>query len=98
MDILSADEYRNALVDKTKDYGGNTDWQDAILRNGFVQNHNVSFSKTTGTGSYAASLSHLDQNGIVEKSSFKRTTGRLNAEESFFDDKRLTVKMNAYCQ
>ncbi|OQP56055.1 SusC/RagA family TonB-linked outer membrane protein [Niastella yeongjuensis] len=94
MDILSADEYRNALVDKTKDYGGNTDWQDAILRNGFVQNHNVSFSKVTSTGSYAASLSHLDQNGIVEKSSFKRTTGRLNAEESFFDNKRLTVKMN----
>jgi iron complex outermembrane receptor protein len=92
LDLLSASEYR--AVNPASDHGGNTDWQDAILRNGFVQNHNLSFSKTTATGSYLASLSHLDQNGIVKNSGFKRTTGRLNAEESFFDNKRLTIKMN----
>jgi len=64
------------------------------MRNGFVQNHNLSFSKTTATGGYLASLSHLDQTGIIKNSGFKRTTARLNAEESFFDEKRLTVKMN----
>jgi len=94
MGLLSASEYRAALADPASDHGGNTDWQDAILRNGFVQNHNLSFTKTTATGSYLASVSHLDQNGIVKNSSFKRTTGRLNAEESFFDNKRLTIKMN----
>jgi iron complex outermembrane receptor protein len=94
MDLLSASQYRAALADPASDHGGNTDWQDAILRNGFVQNHNLSFTKTTATGGYMASVSHLDQNGIVKNSSFKRTTGRLNAEESFFDNKRLTIKMN----
>lgn len=94
LDVLDAAEYRKALVDPAYDHGGNTDWQDVIFRNGFLQNHNVSFGKTTNTGSYLASLSRMNQDGIVEKSSFKRTTARLNAEESFLDDKRLTVKMN----
>lgn len=94
LDVLNADEYRKALVNPAYDHGGNTDWQDVIYRNGFVQNHNLSFAKTSATGSYLASLSHMAQDGIVEKSSFKRTTARLNAEESFFDEKRLTVKMN----
>jgi iron complex outermembrane receptor protein len=94
IDVLSASEYRKAIQSPAFDHGGNTDWQDAITRNGFVQNHNLSFTKNTGSGSYVASLSRLDQNGIVKNSSFKRTTGRLNAEESFFDNKRLVVKMN----
>ncbi|WPV65884.1 TonB-dependent receptor [Chitinophaga sp. LS1] len=94
LDVLNAAEYRKALVDPAYDHGGNTDWQDVIYRNGSLQNHNVSFGKTTNTGSYLASLSRMSQDGIVEKSSFKRTTARLNAEESFLDDKRLTVKMN----
>jgi len=92
--VLTASEYRKALPSPTFDHGGNTDWQDAILRHGFVQNHNLSFAKTTATGSYTASLSRLDQNGIIKNSDFHRTTARLNAEESFFDNKRLIVKMN----
>jgi TonB-linked SusC/RagA family outer membrane protein len=94
LDVLNAAEYRKALVNPAYDHGGNTDWQDVIFRKGIVQNHNLSFAKTSTTGSYMASLSHMDQDGIVENSSFKRTTARVNAEESFFDDKRLTVKMN----
>jgi len=92
--LLNASQYRAAIVDPSSDHGGNTDWQDAIMRNGFVQNHNLTFTKTTATGGYLASLSHLDQTGIIKNSGFKRTTARLNAEESFFDNKRLTVKMN----
>jgi len=94
LDVLSASEYRQAITDQAYDHGSSTDWQDVIYRNGFIQNHNLSFAKSTNTGSYLASISRLDQDGIVEKSSFKRTTARLNAEESFFDDKRLTIKMN----
>ncbi|WP_307305945.1 SusC/RagA family TonB-linked outer membrane protein [Epilithonimonas hungarica] len=94
LDLFSADEYRNALLDKSYDHGGNTDWQDEIYRVAASQNHSVSFSKSTDTGSYFASMSHMDQEGIVQNSSFKRTTVRVNAEESFFDNKRLKVKVN----
>jgi iron complex outermembrane receptor protein len=94
IDVLSASAYRKAIQSPTYDHGGNTDWQDAITRNGFVQNHSLSITKNTGSGSYVASVSRLDQTGIVKNSDFNRTTGRLNAEESFFDNKRLIVKMN----
>ncbi|WP_426277849.1 SusC/RagA family TonB-linked outer membrane protein [Chryseobacterium sp. S-02] len=94
LDLLTADEYRAAGIDKSYDHGGNTDWQDEIYRNAVSSNHSVSFSKATDTGSYFASISHMDQDGIVLNSSFKRTTARINAEESFLDDKRLRVKVN----
>ncbi|MCJ8152950.1 SusC/RagA family TonB-linked outer membrane protein [Chryseobacterium sp. SSA4.19] len=94
LDLLTADEYRASGINKLYDHGGNTDWQDEIYRNAVSQNHSVSFSKATDTGSYFASLSHMDQDGIVLNSSFKRTTARINAEESFLDNKRLKVKVN----
>ncbi|SFU42180.1 iron complex outermembrane recepter protein [Pustulibacterium marinum] len=94
IDVLSADEYRNAITDPAYDHGGNTDWQDELFRNAITQNHNFSFAKRTETGNYYASLSYMDQEGIVETSDFERTTARLNAEESFLDEKRLKVKMN----
>lgn len=94
LDLLTADEYRAAGINKLYDHGGNTDWQDEIYRTAASQNHSVSFSKATETGNYFASLSHMDQDGIVLNSNFKRTTARLNAEESFFDNKRLKVKVN----
>jgi len=94
LDLLTADQYRAAGIDKLYDHGGNTDWQDEIYRNAASSNHSVSFSKATETGNYFVSLSHMDQDGIVLNSSFKRTTARLNAEESFFDNKRLKVKVN----
>jgi iron complex outermembrane receptor protein len=94
LDLMTADEYRAAGINKLYDHGGNTDWQDELYRNAVSSNHSVSFSKATETGNYFASLSHMDQDGIVLNSGFKRTTARLNAEESFFDNKRLKVKVN----
>ncbi|MBO9692409.1 TonB-dependent receptor [Chryseobacterium sp.] len=93
LDLMTADEYRSAGINKLYDHGGNTDWQDEIFRNAVSSNHSVSFSKSTETGNYFASISHIDQDGIVLNSGFKRTTARLNAEESFFDNKRLKIKL-----
>ena len=92
--VLSADEYRNAITDSAYDHGGSTDWQDELLRSAITHNNNFSFAKKTDSGNYYTSLSFMDQEGIVETSGFKRTTARLNAEESFLDDKRLKVKVN----
>ncbi|WP_416448410.1 SusC/RagA family TonB-linked outer membrane protein [Leeuwenhoekiella sp. A2] len=94
IDVLSASEYRDAITDPSYDHGGNTDWQDELYRDAITHNHNFSFAKKTESGNYYASLSYMNQEGIVETSGFERTTARLNAEESFFDNKRLRVKMN----
>ncbi|WP_308993915.1 TonB-dependent receptor [Mariniflexile litorale] len=94
IDVLSASEFRNAITDSAYDHGGSTDWQEELFRDAITQNLNFSYSKKTESGNYYTSLSYMDQDGIVESSGFKRTTARLNAEESFFDRKRLKVKVN----
>lgn len=94
LDVLSADEYRNAITDPAFDHGGNTDWQDVIFREAVTKNNSFSFSKGTDSGNYYVSVAQMDQEGIVNNSNFKRTTGRINAAESFLDDKRLKIKVN----
>ncbi|KDN55622.1 TonB-denpendent receptor [Flavobacterium seoulense] len=94
LDVLSADEYRNAITDQAFDHGGNTDWQDVIYRTAITKNNALSFGKQTETGNYYASIAHMDQEGIIQNSNFKRLSGRINAAESFLDNKRLKLKMN----
>ena len=93
LDVLNADQYRKAIQEPAFDHGGNTDWQDVILRTAITKNNSLSFATKTKTGNYFASLSNLDQEGIIHKSDFNRSTARFNANESFFDN-RLTLKAN----
>ncbi|WPO78398.1 SusC/RagA family TonB-linked outer membrane protein [Flavobacterium sp. KACC 22761] len=94
LDVLSADQYRKAIKDPAFDHGGNTDWQDVIFRTAITTNNSLAFSKQTETGNYYASIAQMNQEGIINKSNFKRMSGRINAAESFLDNKRLKVKMN----
>lgn len=71
-----------------------TDWQDEITRNAFAQNHNVSYSGGSDRASYRASLSLLDQEGIIDKSQLRRYTGRLNSRVFALPDDRLRIDMN----
>lgn len=56
-----------------------TDWQEEITRTGFTHNHNLSYSGGSDRAFFRASLSHLDQEGIINKSELQRYTGRLNS-------------------
>ena len=94
LDVLNADQYRDAITDDAFDHGGNTDWQDVIYRTAITKNNALSFAKQTESGNYYASLAHMDQEGIINNSNFKRLSGRINASESFLDNKRLKLKMN----
>jgi TonB-linked SusC/RagA family outer membrane protein len=94
LDVLTADEYRNAVPDKAFDHGGNTDWQDVIYRQAKTRNGSFSFSKATTSGNYYVSAAQMDQEGIVKNSDFRRTSGRINASESFLDNQRLKVGVN----
>lgn len=94
LDLLTADEYRSAIKDKAYDHGGNTDWQDVIYRQAAVRNNSLAFSKATASGNYYVSVAQMDQEGIIRNSDFRRTSARINASESFLDDKRLKVGIN----
>ncbi|MCC9065508.1 SusC/RagA family TonB-linked outer membrane protein [Flavobacterium piscisymbiosum] len=94
LDVLDAGQYRNAIKDKAFDHGGNTDWQDVIFRSAITTNNALSFAKQTESGNYYASVAQMNQEGIIHNSNFKRLSGRINAAESFLDNKRLKLKLN----
>lgn len=96
-DLLNRDEFLDAwsafnpTADPTDiDGGGNTDWQDQILRTAVTHNHNLSFGSGDDKSNYRFSLGYMDQEGIIKISSLKRYTARFNGSRTFIDD-RLTI-------
>lgn len=74
--------------------GSGTDWQEEITRTAFAQNHNLSYSGGSDRASYRASISVLDQEGIIDKSQLKRFTARLNSRIFALPNDRLRIDMN----
>ncbi|MBE7177339.1 MAG: TonB-dependent receptor [Mucilaginibacter polytrichastri] len=73
---FSADElqtYRN---------GQSYNWLDPIRRDGFQQNHSVSFAKGGPDGSVYVSLNYTDQNGLLKMSGYKRYGGQINLDQN----------------
>jgi iron complex outermembrane receptor protein len=70
-----------------------TDWEDAVLRNGMATNHNLSFFGGSATTQYRASLNYFDQKGVVIANGLQRYQGRLNAQHEAFSG-RLQLGLN----
>lgn len=65
----------------------NTDWQDAAFKNGFIQDHNVSFSGGAEGLNYNASLGFFDQSSTINgPQSYRRYTANfgLNGKRGIF--------------
>jgi iron complex outermembrane receptor protein len=96
--LLTGDEYR-AFVQAQVAKGNlpqsqlaglgtaNTDWEDALTRNGYANNHNLSFAGGSEATTYRASLNYFDQKGVVEGNGLTRYQGRLNAQHQALDGK-----------
>lgn len=98
IDILTASEFKNyqhqAGLDKNiYDQNTETDWYDAILRTSYTNQHNLSLSRSTDKGGYYASLSYMDQEGIVKENNLQRYSARFNVDQLMFDDK-LKININ----
>jgi TonB-dependent starch-binding outer membrane protein SusC len=90
LDLLSADQIRKYVADNNfnfQDGGSNVDWQDEIYRPGVSQNYNLSVAGGDKKSSYRASLSHQDFSGVIKGTQKKRTIGRINLDQTAFDDK-----------
>lgn len=78
-----SDPYPNpaALVDQT------VNWQDEIMRNGLIQNHQLAVSGGSDATQYAIVGSVFQNEGIIKNSDFSRFTLRANIETSAFSDR-----------
>jgi iron complex outermembrane receptor protein len=104
LDYLTGSQYRNFVQQQvtagtlaasrlTSLGTANTDWEDAVTRTGYAQNHNVSFSGGTQATKYRASLNYFEQQGVVLSNGLKRYQGRLNGLHSTLSG-RLGVSLN----
>jgi TonB-linked SusC/RagA family outer membrane protein len=74
--------------------GKGTDWQDEILKEAFVQSHNLSFSGGNDVLSYFTSFNYLNQDGIVKNTGFEKVGARLNVESKFAAHGRIGVNLS----
>ncbi|MDA8763736.1 TonB-dependent receptor, partial [Flavobacteriaceae bacterium] len=97
IDVFSAAEFRKKVPSvggTLNDFGGNTNWQDELMRTGISKNINFSMSGNVNEKfSYYTSLGVDDQSGIFNNSDLKRYSGRLNLNQKAWDGK-LNIDMN----
>lgn len=91
-DLLNAQEWRdyatkNNINTAGLDKGGNTDWFDEIMRTGITQNHSLSLSGSSKSSSYRASVSYLNQEGVVKDNSLERYNVRMTFNQKALNDK-----------
>ncbi|MGM9707998.1 MAG: SusC/RagA family TonB-linked outer membrane protein [Prevotella sp.] len=89
LDMASAADLR-ASGELVEDAGGNTDWQDEVLRTGFSHNHNLSISGGTKQTKYIASLNYVNNEGVVRGTGMDRVNGRALITTNVLKD-RLTL-------
>ena len=95
MDAAGFKSYASSIDVDIDDGGANTDWQDEILRSAVSTNHNISFSAGTQQTQYRASISYLDQQGILLNSERQRISTRLNVRHTMLDNKlKLGLKVS----
>ncbi len=82
LELMSADEF---VANGGKDNGSRSyDWKDAIMRNAFSSNHDVSFTKSTENSSTRVSIGASNTEGIVNKTGLDKYTFALNNSNDFF--------------
>ncbi|MGB3541520.1 SusC/RagA family TonB-linked outer membrane protein [Rubrivirga sp.] len=106
-DVFSGDEYRAFIAANPGQFSNgvtspgfgidantvNSDFIGEIFDTAPSQSHNLSFGGGTSNSQYRASLSYLNQDGIVTSTGLERVTARLNASNQFFDN-RLRLGLN----
>ncbi|MCF0069729.1 TonB-dependent receptor [Dyadobacter sp. CY261] len=73
--------------------GAGTDWQDEVLQNAPIQNHQLGVSGGSEKTRYAVSFGYYDQKGIVLNSYFKRYTLRANLDNDISSRVRVGVSL-----
>lgn len=91
LDLLSANQWRQYVRDNeiasAVDYGGDTDWQEALQRTAVSHSHNLSFSNGGKNSGIRASLSYMDTEGVIRTSALTRLAGSLSAYQYGLNDR-----------
>ena len=73
--------------------GEGTDWLDLLLRNGNIQEHNISVSGGNERTKIFTSFNYYNNKALIQNSNFARYTGRVNLEQQISSRIRFSVNM-----
>jgi TonB-linked SusC/RagA family outer membrane protein len=74
--------------------GTGTDWLDVIMRNGNIQEHNLSVTGGNQTTKVYTSFNYYDNTAILKNSDFQRYTGRINLDQQLGKRISTSLKLN----
>lgn len=95
MEMLDANEFRQTadrLGLSYIDMGYNTNFNKAIERTGFVQNHHIAFGGGTETANYRASVGMMEHNTVIKSKGNQNYIAKLDIMQLAFDN-HLTVEL-----
>ena len=100
LDIASASDIRSYVKSNNLEYaydkGGDTNWQDEVLRTGISHNHNLSINGGGAKTKYMASINFMDRQGVVDGSHMNRLNVRSLLSSKVLKDRlELSVGLNA---
>ncbi len=73
--------------------GTGTDWLNQIIRNGSVDEQNISVSGGNERTKVFSSFNYYDNVGVLQNSDFKRYSGRLNVDQQISNSVKLSLNM-----
>ncbi len=74
--------------------GEGTDWLDVIMRNGSINEHNISITGGNDKTTVYTSLNYYNNKAILENSLFSRYTGRINLDQKISERVNTSLKVN----
>lgn len=83
--------FTSAQIDQFRTNGG-TNWQDLIFRQAWGQQHQLGVSGGSDKTTFLLSANYLNQNGIIENTSYKRYIIRSNIATQLTD--KLSLRLN----
>jgi iron complex outermembrane receptor protein len=82
LDVMNGDQF--SAAGGTDEGSRSYNWKDAVLRNGFVMNHDLSFAKSTENSSTRVSFGASNTDGIVKNTGLDRYTASFYNSNDFF--------------
>lgn len=83
--IFTQDQIEEALIQPNA--------MDAITRNGYTQQHNLSLSAKSGKTNYYISGNYFDQKGVIVGTDYKRWNGRVNLDQQISDRFKIGINL-----
>lgn len=96
--MLSGNEYRNLAKNlnmQSVDLGYNTNFQDEILRTGFVHSHHLAISNGSRSSNYRVSAGFIDNEGVIKNNRSKNFTTKIDIHQKALQNK-LTIDLGIF--